>query len=65
MPHAGEAIGPASLALRSAGASWQPRPERVIEPDAARGERFAALLAVYRDAYAGLAPVMHRLHGAR
>jgi xylulokinase len=61
MPHAGAAIGPASLALRAAGARWQPLPERVVEPDAARGERFAQLLAAYRSAYAGLAPAMHRL----
>jgi xylulokinase len=61
MPHAGAAIGPASLALRAAGASWQPAPERVVEPDTWRTERFDALLTAYRDAYAGLAPVMHRL----
>ena len=35
MPHAGAAIGPAALALRAAGAHWQPSPERTIEPDAA------------------------------
>jgi xylulokinase len=65
MPHAGAAIGPASLALRAAGADWQPRPEEVVEPDAARTERFAALLGHYRSAYGGLAPTMHELAGAR
>jgi xylulokinase len=65
MPHAGAAIGPASMALRAAGASWQPVPERVVEPDAARGERFASLLVAYRDAYAGLAPTMHALGDLR
>jgi xylulokinase len=61
MPHAGAAIGPAALALRAAGATWQPEPDRVVEPDAARSDRFANLLALAREAYAGLAPVMHRL----
>ena len=61
MPHAGAAIGPAALALRAAGARWQPSPERTIEPDAARSARFAALLGTYRGAYAGLAPTMHDL----
>jgi xylulokinase len=61
MPHAGAAIGPASLALRAAGVDWQPRPERVVEPDAERTERFAGLLGHYRAAYAGLAPTMREL----
>jgi xylulokinase len=61
MPHAGAAIGPAALALRAAGAHWQPSPERTIQPDAARTARFAVLLDAYRGAYAGLAPTMHGL----
>lgn len=61
MPHAGAAIGPASLALRAAGAEWQPQPERIVEPDATRTARFADLLGHYRAAYAGLAPTMHEL----
>lgn len=61
MPHAGEAIGPAALALRSARVSWQPLPQRVVEPDAARGARFSTLLDAYRSAYTALAPTMHRL----
>ena len=61
MPHAGAAIGPAALALRAAGAHWQPSPERAIEPDAARTARFAVLLDAYRDAYARLGSSMRRL----
>jgi xylulokinase len=61
MPHAGAAIGPAVLALRSAGVRWQPRPQGIVEPDAARGERYAALLGAYRTAYSALAPTMHSL----
>jgi xylulokinase len=65
MPHSGAAIGPAALALRAAGARWQPSPERAIEPDAARTRRFAQLLDAYRSAYAGLAPTMHGLADLR
>jgi sugar (pentulose or hexulose) kinase len=65
MPHAGAAIGPAALALRAAGARWQPSPERTIEPDAARTARFAVLLEAYRGAYAGLTPTMHALADLR
>jgi xylulokinase len=61
MPHAGAAIGPAALALRAAGAHWQPSPERAIEPDAARTARFAVMLDAYRGAYAGLGSTMRRL----
>jgi xylulokinase len=61
MPHPGAAIGPAALALRAAGAHWQPSPERAIEPDAARTARFAVLLDAYRDAYARLGSTMRRL----
>jgi sugar (pentulose or hexulose) kinase len=61
MPHAGAAIGPAALALRAAGATWQPSPERTIESDTARTARLAELLGTYRGAYAGLAPTMHAL----
>jgi xylulokinase len=63
MPSPGAAIGPAALALRAAGVPWQPRPERVVEPDAARTARFDGLLVHYRAAYAGLAPTMHGLAG--
>ena len=59
MPHAGAAIGPAALALRAAGAHWQPSPERTSSPTP-RG-RLAVLLDAYRDAYARLAPTMRRL----
>ena len=41
MPGAGAALGPAALALRADGVRWQPAPERVVEPDAARSARFA------------------------
>jgi sugar (pentulose or hexulose) kinase len=61
MPHSGAAIGPAALGLRAAGAPWHPSPERTIEPEAPRTQRFAALLALYRSAYDGLAPTMHGL----
>ena len=61
MPHAGAAIGPASLALRAAGVDWLPRPESRVEPDAARTARYAGLLGRYRAAYTALAPTMHAL----
>ena len=61
MPHAGEALGPAALALRATGVAWEPTPERVVEPDGARTARFAQLLPLYRAAYDGLAPTMHDL----
>jgi xylulokinase len=65
MPHAGVALGPASLALRALGEPWQPQPERIVSPDPSRTAAFAHLLERYREAYAGLAPTMHRLAGAR
>ena len=65
MPHAGAAIGPAALALRAAGARWQPSPERTIEPDAERTRRLSVLLEAYRSAYDALAPTMHGLADLR
>lgn len=65
MSHAGAAIGPAALALRAAGARWQPSPERTVEPDAGRTRRFAVLLEAYRGAYEGLAPTMRGLADLR
>src|SRR4051794_34167740 len=61
MPHPGAALGPASLALRSVGATWQPQPQRTLQSDAVRSARFAELLGPYRSAYTALAPTMHRL----
>ena len=65
MPHAGAAIGPAALALRAAGVSWHPSPERTIEPDARRTARFVTLLEAYRAAYAGLAATRRGLADLR
>ncbi len=61
--HAGEAIGPAVLALRAIGAEPWLEPVRAVEPDPARHERFERLYALYRDLHPALADAMHRLGG--
>lgn len=58
---AGEAVGPALLALRSAGAELQRPVERVVVPDPARGERYARLYEVYRTLHPSLAEAMQAL----
>jgi xylulokinase len=58
---AADAVGPALLALRSAGADL-PRPvERVVAPDPARAELYERLYEVYRTLHPTLAEAMHAL----
>jgi xylulokinase len=49
--HAGEAVGPVRLALRSLGLEPPVRIERTVEPDTDRSEAYRALLARSRDFY--------------
>lgn len=58
---AGEAVGPALLALRSLDVDL-PRPvERVVTPNPARGERYERLYEVYRTLHPSLAEAMQAL----
>jgi xylulokinase len=58
---AADAIGPALLALRSAGVEL-PRPlERVVAPDRARGEDYLRLYELYCTLHPALAGAMHAL----
>ena len=59
--HAGEAVGPAVLALRAIGADPKLEPVRRVEPDPSRHERFEQLYDVYRELHPALAPAMRRL----
>ena len=59
--HAGEAFGPAALALRSIGVEPSRPVERVVEPDRGRTGRFDALYRIYRDLHPLLAPAMREL----
>jgi xylulokinase len=58
---AGEAVGPADLALRAIGVDTEPRVAFEVEPDARRHERFDALYDLYRSLHAKLAETMHAL----
>ncbi len=62
---AGEAVGPAHLALRAVGAEPSRPVERIVEPDPARHARFRELYPLYRDVYPSLAPAMRRLSNRR
>jgi xylulokinase len=60
---AGEAIGPAALALDAIGHSYEPVFEaRDIEPDMRRHERYREKLAIYRRLYPALREAMHDLN---
>ena len=59
--HAGEATGPAQLALRALGHAVVPRIERVLRPDRRRHERYAGLHPLYRGLYPQLVSSMHEL----
>lgn len=58
---AGDAVGPALLALRAIGTDAQRPVERIVHPDPARGERYARLYEIYRTLHPSLAPAMHAL----
>jgi xylulokinase len=59
--HAERAVGPAVLAFRTLGVDVSLPVVREVVPDAARGARFDALYAAYRELYRAAAPVMHLL----
>jgi xylulokinase len=59
--HAGEAVGPAVLALRAIGAEPKLEPTRRVEPDPRRHERFEQLYDLYCELHPALAPAMRRL----
>ena len=61
---AGEAIGPALLALRSQGVDPERRAAAVVEPDAARTVRYAELHEIQRRLWPALAEAAHSLRGA-
>jgi xylulokinase len=58
---AGEAVGPALLALRALGVDGSRAVERIVTPDEARGERYERLYGVYRTLHPSLAEAMHAL----
>jgi sugar (pentulose or hexulose) kinase len=60
-PDAGEATGPALLALRALGIDPERRPALTLEPDPGRGERLRALLPQFRALPGALAPILRAL----
>ena len=59
--YAGEAVGPAMLALSALGHDVEPQIERTIAPDARRHARYRELLDPYRQLYPALKDTLHRL----
>ncbi len=59
--HAGEAMGPAMLALTALGHDVMPAIEKTIAPDARRHGRYRELLEHYRRLYPALKDTMHAL----
>jgi xylulokinase len=59
--HAGESIGPASLAFRALGKKFEPGIAKVIVPDKRRHERYRRLYPIYRGLYPTLRRSMHEL----
>jgi xylulokinase len=59
--HAGEAMGPAMLALAAIGREVTPRIEKTITPDARRHARYRELLSHYRRLYPALKDTLHAL----
>jgi xylulokinase len=64
-PDAGEAVGPALLALRAIGADPERRPSAVIEPDPSRTERYRELLPAFRELARAVAPLLRALQSSR
>ena len=64
-PDAGEAIGPALLALRAVGADPERRPTAVLEPDPSRGEHYRALLPAFRELSEAVAPILRTLRNVK
>jgi xylulokinase len=61
MADAGEAIGPARLALRAIGRVSEPRIARVFMPREKQRERYQKMLRIYRRLYPALRQSMHEL----
>jgi xylulokinase len=61
MADAGEAIGPARLALRAIGRVSEPRIAKVYSPREKQRERYQKLLRIYRRLYPALRQSMHEL----
>ncbi|MGH3136310.1 MAG: xylulokinase [Gaiellaceae bacterium] len=59
--HAGDAVGPAVLALQASGVDVSLPVVEEVTPDSARSARFDELYTVYRELYPATAPVLHRL----
>jgi xylulokinase len=59
--HAGEAVGPADLALRAIGTDTSPAVVRTVEPDAERAARYDELYELYTALYDTLVPTLHTL----
>ncbi len=57
--HAGEAIGPATLALRCIGIFGKPRIAAELRPDPRHHARYRELLAIYRRLFPALKDCMH------
>jgi xylulokinase len=57
----GEAVAGAILAAHALGFPIARRVARVVKPDPAAAERYAALMEIYRPLYGQLAETMHRL----
>ena len=62
-PDAGEAAGPALLALRALGLDPERPPAAVVEPNPHRGERYRALLPAFRELSEAVAPILRTLRG--
>jgi xylulokinase len=60
-PDAGEAVGPALLALRAIGSEPERRPAAVLEPDPRRAERYRELLPAFRELSEAVAPILRTL----
>jgi xylulokinase len=60
-PFAGDAVGPACLALRAVGVEPRLPPAELIHPDACNHDRYQELYAVYRGLHPTLAEAMRRL----
>jgi xylulokinase len=61
---AGEAVGPALLALRAVDADPERPPAAVLQPDPRRAERYRELLPAFRELSQAVAPVLRALRTA-